>query len=112
RSLEIGVTNFAYYLAKNGVRYSDTAGNKLVHETFEAIQYHLLDASCRLAEAKGECDWFEQTKYAIGQLPIDHYRSSLDESGETNFELKMPWEELRERIAKYGLRNSTLTAQD
>lgn len=82
-----------------------------MHETFEAIQYYLLDASCRLAEAKGECDWFEQTKYAIGQLPIDHYRSSLDESGETNFELKMPWEELRERIAKYGLRNSTLTAQ-
>ena len=32
----------------------DTAGNKLVHETFEAIQYYLLDASCRLAEAKGE----------------------------------------------------------
>lgn len=111
RSLGIGVTNFAYYLAKNGFRYSDTAGNKLVHETFEAIQYYLLDASCQLAEAKGECDWFEQTKYAIGQLPIDHYRSSLDESGETNFELKMPWEELRERIAKYGLRNSTLTAQ-
>ncbi|ELH3828133.1 ribonucleoside-diphosphate reductase subunit alpha, partial [Salmonella enterica] len=53
RSLGIGVTNFAYYLAKNGFNYSDSAGNQLVHETFEAIQYYLLDASCRLAEAKG-----------------------------------------------------------
>ncbi|MEI6983894.1 ribonucleotide-diphosphate reductase subunit alpha, partial [Klebsiella pneumoniae] len=70
RSLGVGVTNLAYYLAKNGFNYSDPAGNQLVHETFEAIQYYLLDASCRLAEAKGACDWFSQTKYAQGQLPI------------------------------------------
>jgi ribonucleoside-diphosphate reductase alpha chain len=111
RSLGVGVTNLAYYLAKNGFNYSDPAGNQLVHETFEAIQYYLLDASCRLAEAKGACDWFSQTKYAQGQLPIDHYRKSLDANPDTSFELKMPWEELRDRIREYGLRNSTLTAQ-
>ncbi|EOV2734170.1 class 1a ribonucleoside-diphosphate reductase subunit alpha [Salmonella enterica subsp. enterica serovar Javiana] len=111
RSLGIGVTNFAYYLAKNGFNYSGAAGNQLVHETFEAIQYYLLDASCRLAEAKGACDWFSHTKYAQGQLPVDHYRKTLDTNPETSFELKMPWEELRSRIREYGLRNSTLTAQ-
>ncbi|ENY9402902.1 class 1a ribonucleoside-diphosphate reductase subunit alpha [Salmonella enterica] len=111
RSLGIGVTNFAYYLAKNGFNYSDSAGNQLVHETFEAIQYYLLDASCRLAEAKGACDWFSHTKYTQGQLPVDHYRKTLDTNPETSFELKMPWEELRSRIREYGLRNSTLTAQ-
>jgi len=111
RSLGIGVTNFAYYLAKNGFNYSDAAGNQLVHETFEAIQYYLLDASCRLAEAKGACDWFSHTKYAQGQLPVDHYRKTLDTNPETSFELKMPWEELRGRIREHGLRNSTLTAQ-
>lgn len=111
RSLGIGVTNFAYYLAKNGFNYSDSAGNQLVHETFEAIQYYLLDASCRLAEAKCACDWFSHTKYTQGQLPVDHYRKTLDTNPETSFELKMPWEELRSRIREYGLRNSTLTAQ-
>ncbi|ECE5060244.1 ribonucleoside-diphosphate reductase subunit alpha [Salmonella enterica] len=111
RSLGIGVTNFAYYLAKNGFNYSDSVGNQLVHETFEAIQYYLLDASCRLAEAKGACDWFSHTKYTQGQLPVDHYRKTLDTNPETSFELKMPWEELRSRIREYGLRNSTLTAQ-
>ncbi|MBJ8899752.1 ribonucleoside-diphosphate reductase subunit alpha [Citrobacter braakii] len=111
RSLGIGVTNFAYYLAKNGFNYSDAAGNQLVHETFEAIQYYQLDASCRLAEAKGACDWFSHTKYAQGQLPVDHYRKTLDTNPETSFELKMPWEELRGRIREHGLRNSTLTAQ-
>ncbi|ECJ9215394.1 ribonucleoside-diphosphate reductase subunit alpha [Salmonella enterica] len=111
RSLGIGVTNFAYYLAKNGFNYSGAAGNQLVHETFEAIQYYLLDASCQLAEAKGACDWFSHTKYAQGKLPVDHYRKTLDTNPDTSFELKMPWEELRGRIHEYGLRNSTLTAQ-
>lgn len=39
RSLGIGVTNFAYYLAKNGFNYSDAAGNQLVHETFEVNRH-------------------------------------------------------------------------
>ncbi|MFT7412756.1 MAG: ribonucleoside-diphosphate reductase alpha chain, partial [Paraglaciecola sp.] len=36
RTLGIGVINFAYYLAKNGVKYSDGSANGLVHKTFEA----------------------------------------------------------------------------
>ncbi|HBW4529369.1 TPA: ribonucleoside-diphosphate reductase subunit alpha, partial [Klebsiella pneumoniae] len=44
RSLGIGVTNFAYWLAKNGAKYSGVDGNKLVHETFEAVQFYLLKA--------------------------------------------------------------------
>ena len=44
RSLGIGVINYAYYLAKNGVRYSDGSANDLTHRTFEAIQYYLLKA--------------------------------------------------------------------
>lgn len=39
RSLGIGVINYAYYLAKNGVRYSDGSANELTHKLFEAIQY-------------------------------------------------------------------------
>ncbi|WP_370167262.1 class 1a ribonucleoside-diphosphate reductase subunit alpha, partial [Marisediminitalea sp.] len=35
RTLGIGVINFAYYLAKNGVKYSDFSANGLVHRTFE-----------------------------------------------------------------------------
>jgi len=42
RTLGVGVTNLAYYLAKNGVKYSDGSANGLVHRTFEAIQYFLL----------------------------------------------------------------------
>ncbi len=56
RSLGIGVTNFAYWLAKNGAKYSGVDGNKLVHETFEAVQFYLLKASNLLASDKGACE--------------------------------------------------------
>jgi len=44
RTLGIGVINYAYYLAKNGLYYSNGSANNLTHKTFEAIQYYLLKA--------------------------------------------------------------------
>ena len=58
RTLGIGVINYAYYLAKNGVRYSDGSANALTHKTFEAMQYYLLKASCKLAKEFGACPGF------------------------------------------------------
>ncbi|WP_259470077.1 hypothetical protein, partial [Pseudomonas aeruginosa] len=78
RTLGIGVINFAYYLAKHGVRYSDGSANNLTHKAFEAIQYYLLKASNELAKEQGACPWFNETTYAEGVLPIDTYKKSLD----------------------------------
>ncbi len=108
RPLGIGVINFAYYLAKNGARYSDGSGNDLTHKTFEAIQYYLLKASNRLAKEKGACPKFNETLYSQGILPIDTYKKELDEI--CNTPLRLDWETLREEIKTHGLRNSTLTA--
>ncbi|KUJ74624.1 ribonucleotide-diphosphate reductase subunit alpha [Thiomicrospira sp. XS5] len=108
RTLGIGVTNLAYYLAKNHTKYSDGSGNGLVHRTFEAIQYHLLSASLNLAKEMGKCEWFEDTKYAQGILPIDTYKADLNEVCDEP--LHLDWETLREDIQKHGLRNSTMTA--
>ena len=37
RTLGIGVTNLAYYLAKNNAKYSDGSGNELIHKTWNII---------------------------------------------------------------------------
>jgi len=108
RTLGVGVTNFAYYLAKNGVRYSDSSANGLVHRTFEAVQYFLLKASNELAKEKGPCPLFNETTYAKGILPIDTYKREVDEYCDEP--LQYFWETLREDIREFGLRNSTLTA--
>ncbi|MDX6913836.1 class 1a ribonucleoside-diphosphate reductase subunit alpha [Pectobacterium carotovorum] len=108
RTLGIGVINFAYYLAKNGVRYSDGSANGLTHRTFEAIQYYLLKASNVLAREQGACPWFNETTYSQGILPIDTYKRDLDAI--CNEPLHLDWEALRNDIKEYGLRNSTLSA--
>lgn len=108
RTLGVGVTNFAYYLAKNGARYSDGSANGLVHRTFEAIQYYLLKASNQLAKEMGACPKFNETTYAKGLLPIDTYKRDIDSYCEEP--LHYFWETLREDIREFGLRNSTLTA--
>lgn len=108
RTLGIGVINFAYYLAKNGVRYSDGSANSLVHRTFEAIQYYLMKASNELAKEKGACPKFNETKTSKGILPIDTYKKDVD--GICSEPLHYDWEALRKSIKEHGMRNSTLSA--
>ena len=108
RTLGIGVINFAYFLAKNGVKYSDHSANGLVHRTFEAMQYYLLKASNNLAKEKGACPKFNETTYAKGLLPIDTYKKDLDSV--CNEPLHYNWDALRKDIVEFGLRNSTLSA--
>lgn len=108
RTLGVGVINYAYYLAKNGVKYSDGSANGLTHKTFEAIQFYLLKASVGLAKEQGACPAFNETTYAQGILPIDSYKKDIDNV--CSEQLHLDWETLREEIKTHGLRNSTLSA--
>ena len=108
RSLGIGVIGLAHYLAKNQVGYEDDGALPLVHEMAETLQYYLLKASSKLAQEKGVCTKYHETKYADGILPIDTYKPELDE---LHKELTLDWEQLRAEIKEHGLRHSTLTAQ-
>ncbi|WP_330148552.1 class 1a ribonucleoside-diphosphate reductase subunit alpha [Shewanella oncorhynchi] len=108
RTLGIGVINYANYLAKNGMKYSDGSANALTHRTFEAIQYYLLKASMNLAKEQGACPLFHETTYSQGILPIDTYKRDLDKICAEP--LHLDWESLRSDIKQYGLRNSTLSA--
>jgi len=108
RSLGVGVTNYAYYLAKHYKRYSDGSGKRLTHKLFEAIQFYLLKASCQLAKEKGACEGFKETTYFQGLLPIDTYKPFIDDICDEG--LYQDWESLRHEILEHGLRNSTVTA--
>lgn len=108
RTLGIGVINMAYYLAKNGAKYSDGSGNNLIHRTFEAMQFYLLKASNNLAKEKGACPKFNETTYSQGLLPIDTYKKAVDEYCDEP--LHLDWDSLRKDIVEHGLRNSTLSA--
>ena len=109
RSLGIGYIGLAHYLAKNRVKYGDQNAWNLVHELTEKFQYYLLKSSNEIAKEKGQCDYFDRTKYSQGILPIDTYKKDVDEIVKPEY--KMDWEKLRAEILTHGLRHSTLTAQ-
>ena len=109
RSLGIGYIGLAHYLARHGFYYSEPQAHKLVHDLTEAFQYFLIKASNEIAREKGPCEGFSRTKYADGILPIDTYKSDVDDIVPN--ELNYDWNRLRASILEYGLRHSTLSAQ-
>ena len=108
RPLGIGIINFAYFLAKNDVSYSDPRALALVDEYAEAWSYYLLKASADLAVEQGACTRTHDLKSANGILPIDTYKREVDEL--VPHQERMPWADLREQIKVTGQRNATLMA--
>ena len=109
RSLGVGYIGLAHYFAKNGVKYEDQRAWQLVHDLTEAFQYYLLKSTVSLAKEKGACKYSDRTKYGNGILPIDTYKHDVDEIVPNK--LKFDWEDLRNQVKEYGVRNSTLSAQ-
>ena len=108
RPLGIGIINFAYFLAKHDVSYSDPSALELVDEYAEAWSYYLIKASVELAKEQGPCTRWQDLKSADGVLPIDTRKSEVDEL--VSHKERMNWEALRMDAMRYGQRNATLMA--
>jgi ribonucleotide reductase alpha subunit len=71
-------------------------------DIFETIYFAGLDASCELAERLGPYETYEGSPVSKGVLQHDMWGVS----GSSRWD----WKGLRERIAKFGVRNSLLLA--
>ena len=107
RPLGVGIINFAYFLAKRGLKYDEGALD-IVDQYAEAWSYYLIKASTELAKEKGAIPKNDETKYAHGILPIDTYKKEVDEL--IPHQERMDWRALRESLHENGIRNSTLMA--
>jgi len=108
RSLGVGVTSYAYWLTKQGLKYTDEASLNATHVLFENISFNLIKASIELAKEKGHCKLYHETKWSKGILPIDNYKEDLDKVCKPA--LTCDWESLRDDLSNFGIRNSTLMA--
>ena len=72
RSLGIGYIGLAHYLAKKGYKYDQKIAWRQVDKLNRAFQFYLLKASNELAKEKGQCDYFDRTKYSDGILSNRH----------------------------------------
>ena len=109
RSIGVGVTNFAYWMAKNGLKYEDEEALPLIDELFEHFQYYLIKASMELAKERGACEWFNKTKYAEGVMPFDNINEEVKNL--VKRPLTLDWDWLRKQVKLHGMRNSVLSAQ-
>jgi len=108
RPLGIGIINLAYWLAKNGLKYSDNSALLKLDEYAEAWSYYLIKASVDLAKEKNACLKVTDTKYHLGIMPIDTRKTDVDTL--VPHVERMPWAKLREDAMAYGIRNATLMA--
>jgi ribonucleoside-diphosphate reductase alpha chain len=68
----------------------------------EEIYFHAMTASCDLAEKNGPHETFADTRMAQGHFQFDLWKITPSEPAR--------WDALRDRIAKFGVRNSLVIA--
>jgi ribonucleoside-diphosphate reductase alpha chain len=99
RPLGIGVIGFGHFLAKNGLRWGESAALEKVGEQMEAMAYYLTQTSIDLAAEFGAC---QRTRYHDGVFPVDTAKGPV--------RITRDWESLRARAREVGIRNATLMA--
>lgn len=109
RSLGIGITNLAGWLASKGLNHDSEEAPNMIDEFMEKQQYYLMEASCLLAQEKGPAPYWNRSKYSKGISKLDLYKKDVDAF--ITRKPTMDWKGLEEKIAKYGMRNMTLSAQ-
>lgn len=107
RPIGVGIINFAYWMAKNDMTYSNP-NLEMIDEWAEAWSYYLIKASVELAKEQGACSGTNETKYGQGIVPMDTRKIDVDEL--VPYQERMDWASLRADLKEYGIRNSTLMA--
>ena len=102
RPVGLGLMGLQDTFFKLNLAFDSQQAKAISKKVQEAIYFHALSASCRLAEQFGAHSNFAATRAAKGQLQFDLW--GVEASDEFD------WAGLRAAIQKHGLRNSLLIA--
>jgi len=109
RSLGIGFSSHAYWLAKQGFKYGSKEALTATSNWVEVMQYNLLKTSIQLAKEFGHCKAYGEGKVTPKSM-IPTYRQTRKTMGMLGKVDHLDWTSLEKDIAKYGVRNTTLSA--
>lgn len=103
RPIGLGVQGLADAFIKMRLPFDSEGAQELNKKIFECIYFSGLEASCELAEQLGPYETYEGSPVSQGILQPDMWNVETNDS-------MWNWTELREKISKFGVRNSLLVA--
>ena len=98
RAIGLGTSGYHHMLANNLIHWTAEEHKDFADDVYERINYHAIKASMNIAKEKGRYSCFEGSDWQTGEyFRLRGYNSEK-------------WNELREEVLKYGLRNGYLIA--
>ena len=98
RAIGLGTSGYHHMLANNLIHWTGDEHRDFADDVYERINYHAIKASVNIAKEKGRYSCFEGSDWQTGEyFKLRGYDSEK-------------WNELREEIGRYGLRNGYLIA--
>jgi ribonucleoside-diphosphate reductase alpha chain len=110
RPLGIGVTNLAYWHAKRNFKYGEKDSLQEVKSWMEHQAFYLTEASTELAQERGRCIDSDNTYYGKGIFPWERRANGVNELADFTPDSSLNWENLRNQMKTYGVRNATQMA--
>jgi len=103
RPIGLGVQGLADAFMMLRMPFESDEATRLNEDIFETIYFAACEASCELAERDGHYETYPGSPVSKGQLQFDMWKVTPKSN-------RWDWTELKEKIAKHGLRNSLLVA--
>jgi ribonucleotide reductase alpha subunit len=119
RPVGLGVQGLADVFALLRVAWESEKAAELNQLIFEHIYYAAVESSCELAQLEGPYSTFEGSPMSQGIFQYDMWNVTplTSQEGKIKWttvsdekEQTLPWNELKERVKKHGVRNSLLLA--
>nr|WP_319640522.1 ribonucleoside-diphosphate reductase subunit alpha [Coxiella endosymbiont of Dermacentor marginatus] len=113
RPIGLGLMGFHDSLYIQRIPYASEEAIKFADQSMEIISYYAIQASMELAKERGAYETFTGSLWSQGILPIDSIqllRKSRGKYLEQNTHQTLNWDQLRQQVQTYGLRNSNIIA--
>ncbi len=113
RPIGLGLMGFQDALYIQNIAYASEKAVEFADYSMELISYYAIEASCELAAKRGCYPSYEGSLWSQGILPIDSAALLQQQRGsyiEQNLDSQLDWDILRDKINKYGMRNSNCLA--
>lgn len=100
RNAGVGLMDIAHYMAQRKLSYISQEGMMELHRVAERHAYHLINASIRLGQERGNAEWIHKTNWPRGWTPQSTYNKNVDTLAP--FVNQYDWHDVSQRLIQQG----------